>query len=81
MDWGMITQGVVTAGGILSGIFGALGKKKHKRITEAVIIGIEKAPDNDGVKRMVKIEAASRGINGKLHKEVKRLTPTVFKGY
>jgi len=72
LAWQLATLGVAAVGTIVTGF---LGKwlKNEKALTAAVIAGVEKT-DKAGVKASIRSVALDAGVEGLLHKRVKKLT-------
>lgn len=69
--WGPVAAGGL---GVLSGVLGLIAKVKSDKVTSSMIVGIEKAPNNEAVKESVQAVASANGVQDRLHAAVKKLT-------
>ena len=71
--YGTIAAGVLT---VVSGVLGLIVKLKSDKaaLVPALIMGIEKAPNNEGTKQMVQTVATAAGVQKRLDQEVQKIT-------
>jgi len=71
--YGTIAAGVLA---VVSSVLGLMVKLKSDKaaLVPALIMGIEKAPNNEGTKQMVQTVATAAGVQKRLDQEVQKIT-------